>query len=135
MKIQNVFVPRDGLVFDVSHKIVTLDVIFMANAKMGPVYVFLGGMESTVLWKAVLTNVDPLQNLEQVDMGNVNEPLVLVLILMVIGGRVSVMRGGKEMIAASSWKLIVMMDMITIKVRRIFNFLIADIQLVDGFQT
>ena len=102
MKTQNVSVPTDGLVFDVSHKIVILDVISMDNAKMGPVYVFLGGMESTVLWKAVLTNVDPLQNQEQLDMENVNEQLVLVLILMVIGGRASVTRDGKEMIVVSN---------------------------------
>ena len=44
-------------------------------------------------------NADLLQSQEQVDMENVNEQLVLVLILMVIGGRASVTRDGREMIA------------------------------------
>ena len=44
-------------------------------------------------------NAELLQKQEQVDMENVNEQLVLVLILMVIGGRASVTRDGREMIA------------------------------------
>ena len=47
-------------------------------------------------------NVDLLQNQAQVDMGSVKELLVLVLILMVIGGRASVTRDGKEMIVVSN---------------------------------
>ena len=98
MKTQNVSVPKDGPAFDVSHKIATHDVTYMVNAKMEPAYVFPGGMENIVLWKVVLTSVDPLQNLEQVDMGSVKEQLVLVLILMEIGGRVSVTTDGREKI-------------------------------------
>ena len=47
-------------------------------------------------------NVDLLQSQAQVDMGSVKELLVLVLILMVIGGRASVTRDGKEMIVVSN---------------------------------
>ena len=47
-------------------------------------------------------NVDLLQSQAQADMGSVKEPLVLVLILMVIGGRASVTRDGKEMIVVSN---------------------------------
>ena len=47
-------------------------------------------------------NVDLLQSQAQADTGSVKEPLVLVLILMVIGGRVSVTRDGKEMIVVSN---------------------------------
>ena len=89
---------KDGPAFDASPKIATHDVTYMANAKMEPVYVFPGGMENIVLWKDVLTSVDPLQNQEQVDMGSVKEQLVLVLILMEIGGRASVTRDGREKI-------------------------------------
>ena len=47
-------------------------------------------------------NVDLLQSQAQADMGSVKEQLVLVLILMVIGGRASVTRDGKEMIVVSN---------------------------------
>ena len=44
-------------------------------------------------------NADLLRNQERVGTENVNEQLVLVLMLMVIGGRASVTRDGREMIA------------------------------------
>ena len=102
MKTQNVSVPKDGPAFDASHKIATHDVTYMVNAKMELVCVSQDGMENIVLWKVALTNVDPLQNQEQVGMESVKEQLVLVLILMVIGGRASVTRDGKEMIVVSN---------------------------------
>jgi hypothetical protein len=95
-KIQSVFVLRDGLVFDVNHKTAILDAAFMGSAKMVLACVCQDGMENTALLKDVRMNADPRQNQVPVDMGNVKEPLVLVLMLMVIGGRVSVMMGGKE---------------------------------------
>ena len=48
MKILNVSAQKDGQDFGVNHRTVTLDAIFMANAKMEPVYVFLDGTESIV---------------------------------------------------------------------------------------
>jgi hypothetical protein len=99
-KIQSVFVLRVGLVFDVNHKIAIPDATFMGNAKMGLACVCQDGMENTALLKDVQMNADPRQNQVPVDMENVNEQLVLVLMQMVIGGRVSVMMGGKEKTAA-----------------------------------
>ena len=49
-------------------------------------------------------------------MESVKEQLVLVLILMEIGGRVSVTTDGREKIVVLSWKLIVTMDTIMTKV-------------------
>ena len=49
VKIPNVSAQRDGQDLDVNLRTVTLDAIFMANAKMEPVYVFLDGTESIVL--------------------------------------------------------------------------------------
>ena len=94
------FVLRDGLVFDVNHKTAILDAAFMGSAKMVLACVCQDGMENTALLKDVRMNADPRQNQVPVDMGNVKEQLVLVLMLMVIGGRVSVMMGGKEKTAA-----------------------------------
>ena len=68
-------------------------------------------------------NADLLQNQERVGTENVNEQLVLVLMLMVIGGRVSVTRDGREMIAVLNWRLIVMMATIMIKVRKEIDFI------------
>ena len=94
------FVLRDGLDFDANHKTAILDATFMGSAKMVPACVYLDGTENTALLKDVQMNADPRQNQVPVDMGNVKEQLVLVLMLMVIGGRVSVMMGGKEKTAA-----------------------------------
>ena len=99
-KIQSVFVLRDGLVFDANHKTAIPDATFMGSARMVPACVYQDGMENTALLKDVQMNADPRQNQVPVDMGNVKEQLVLVLMLMVIGGRVSVMMGGKEKTAA-----------------------------------
>ena len=99
-KIQSVFVLRDGLVFDVNHKTAILDAAFMGSAKMVLACVCQDGMENTALLKDVQMNADPRQNQVPVDMENVKEQLVLVLMQMVIGGRVSVMMGGKEKTAA-----------------------------------
>ena len=95
-KIQSVFVLRDGLVFDANHKTAIPDATFMGSARMVHACVYQDGMENTALLKDVQMNADPRQNQVPVDMGNVKEQLVLVLIQMVIGGRVSVMMGGKE---------------------------------------
>ena len=100
VRIQSVFVLRDGLVFDVNHKTAILDATFMGSAKMVLACVCQDGMENTALLKDVQMNADPRQNQVPVDMGNVKEQLVLVLMQMVIGGRVSVMMGGKEKTAA-----------------------------------
>ena len=94
------FVLRDGLDFDANHKTAILDATFMGSAKMVLACVCQDGMESTALLKDVQMNADPRQNQVPVDMGNVKEQLVLVLMQMVIGGRVSVMTGGKEKTAA-----------------------------------
>ena len=99
-KIQSVFVLRDGLVFDANHKTAIPDATFMGSARMVPACVYQDGMENTALLKDVQMNADPRQNQVPVDMGNVKEQLVLVLMQMVIGGRVSVMMGGKEKTAA-----------------------------------
>ena len=100
VRIQSVFVLRDGLVFDVNHKTAILDATFMGSARMVHACVYQDGMENTALLKDVQMNADPRQNQVPVDMGNVKEQLVLVLMQMVIGGRVSVMMGGKEKTAA-----------------------------------
>ena len=94
------FVLRDGLVFDANHKTATPDATFMDSAKMVPACVYQDGMENTARLKDVQMNADPRQNQVPVDMGNVKEQLVSVLMQMVIGGRVSVMMGGKEKTAA-----------------------------------
>ena len=99
-KIQSVFVLRDGLVFDANHKTAIPDATFMGSARMVHACVYQDGMENTALLKDVQMNADPRQNQVPVDMENVKEQLVLVLMQMVIGGRVSVMMGGKEKTAA-----------------------------------
>ena len=99
-KIQSVFVLRDGLVFDANHKTAIPDATFMVSARMVHACVYQDGMENTALLKDVQMNADPRQNQVPVDMENVKEQLVLVLMQMVIGGRVSVMMGGKEKTAA-----------------------------------
>ena len=111
------FVLRDGLVFDANHKTAIPDATFMGSARMVPACVYQDGMENTALLKDVQMNADPRQNQVPVDMGNVKEQLVLVLILMEIGGRVSVTTDGREKIVVLSWKLIVTMDTIMTKVR------------------
>ena len=99
-KIQSVFALRDGLVFDANHKTAIPDATFMGSARMVHACVYQDGMENTALLKDVQMNADPRQNQVPVDMENVKEQLVLVLMQMVIGGRVSVMMGGKEKTAA-----------------------------------
>ena len=49
MKTQNVSAQRDGQDFDVNHRIVTHDVIFMASVKMEPACVSQVGTENIVL--------------------------------------------------------------------------------------
>ena len=99
-KIQSAFVLKDGLVFDANHKTAIPDATFMGSARMVHACVYQDGMENTALLKDVQMNADPRQNQVPVDMENVKEQLVLVLMQMVIGGRVSVMMGGKEKTAA-----------------------------------
>ena len=94
------FVLRDGLVIDANHKTAIPDATFMGSARMVHACVYQDGMENTALSKDVQMNADPRQNQVPVDMENVKEQLVLVLMQMVIGGRVSVMMGGKEKTAA-----------------------------------
>ena len=94
------FVLRDGLVFDANHKTAIPDATFMGSARMVHACVYQDGMENTALLKDVQMNADPHQNRVPVDMESVKEQLVLVLMQMVIGGRVSVMMGGKEKTAA-----------------------------------
>ena len=49
MKTQNVSAQRDGQDFDVNHRTVTHDAIFMASVKMEPAYVSQVGTENIVL--------------------------------------------------------------------------------------
>ena len=49
MKTQNVSAQRDGQDFDVNHRTVTHDAIFMGSVKMEPAYAFQGGTENIVL--------------------------------------------------------------------------------------